>query len=160
MATEIFLKIGDIKGESVAKGHENEINVTSWNWGMTQAAGLKSASGAAMGKVQVQDIAISKLVDKSSPTLMLACCGGKRYPDATLVMRKTGTKPIEYLKIIMRDVMVSSVAVGTSSDQDRVAENITLGFAEFKVEYTPQNKDGSAGTATAAGWNIVKSVKL
>lgn len=160
MATEIFLKIGDIKGESLAKGHENEINVTSWNWGMSQAASLKSASGAAMGKVQVQDITISKHVDKSSPSLMLACCSGKRYSDATLVLRKASTKPIEYLKIIMRDVMVSSVAIGTSSGLDKVAENITLGFAEFKVEYTPQNKDGTAGSAVSAGWNIVKGIKL
>jgi len=160
MATEIFLKLGDIKGESIAKGHENEINVVSWNWGMTQTTGLKSASGAAMGKVQVQDIAISKQLDKSSPSLMLACCSGKRYPDATLVLRKAGTKPIEYLKIIMRDVLITSVAVGTSTEQDKVAENITLGFAEFKVEYTPQNKDGSAGAVTAAGWNIVKNIKV
>ena len=160
MATEIFLKIGDIKGESLAKGHENEIDAISWNWGMTQTIAMKSASGAAMGKVQVQDITISKHVDKSSPSLMLACCSGKRYPDATLVLRKAGTKPIEYLKIIMRDVMVSSVAVGTSSDQDKVAENISLGFVEFKVEYFPQNKDGTAGSAVSAGWNIVKGIKV
>jgi len=28
------------------------------------------------------------------------------------------------------------------------------------VEYTPQNKDGSAGAVTAAGWNIVKNIKV
>jgi type VI secretion system secreted protein Hcp len=160
MATDIFLKIGDIKGESIAKGHENEINVTSWNWGMTQTTGLKTASGAAAGKVQFQDITISKHIDKSSPSLVLACCSGKRYPDATLVLRKAGTKPVEYLKIIMRDVVVSSVAVGASSDQDKAAENITLDFAEFKVEYTSQNKDGSAGEINASGWNIPKNTKV
>ena len=37
MAVDAFLKLGDLKGESPVDGHEDEIQVLSWNWGMTQA---------------------------------------------------------------------------------------------------------------------------
>lgn len=39
------------------------------------------------------------------------------------------------------------------------AENITLNFAEFKLEYTSQKADGSASATNMAGWNIAKNVK-
>ena len=36
MAVDMFLKLGDIKGESLAVGHTEEIEVLSWSWGCSQ----------------------------------------------------------------------------------------------------------------------------
>jgi len=33
-ATDIFIKLGDIKGESVDAKHKGEIDVLSWSWGL------------------------------------------------------------------------------------------------------------------------------
>ena len=38
----------------------------------------------------------------------------------------------------MKEVLVTSVSTGGSGGEDRLTENVTLNFAEFKVEYTPQ----------------------
>ena len=36
MASDIFAKIGDIKGESLDAKHKDEIEVLSWSWGVPQ----------------------------------------------------------------------------------------------------------------------------
>jgi type VI protein secretion system component Hcp len=38
MAVDIFIKIGDIKGESMDKAHKDEIDVLNWSWGMAHDA--------------------------------------------------------------------------------------------------------------------------
>jgi len=72
-------------------------------------------------------------------------------------VRKAGTKPLEYLKVIMKDVLVSSVSTGGNNSEDRLTETITLNFSEFKVEYSPQKADGSAGAVIGAGWNMSRT---
>jgi len=37
MATEIFARIGDIKGESLDAKHKDEIEVLSFSWGVTNS---------------------------------------------------------------------------------------------------------------------------
>ena len=37
MAVDMFLKIGDIKGESADDKHAGEIDVLAWSWGMSQS---------------------------------------------------------------------------------------------------------------------------
>ena len=36
MAVDVFLKLGDVKGESKDSKHEGEIDVLSWSWGVSQ----------------------------------------------------------------------------------------------------------------------------
>jgi type VI secretion system secreted protein Hcp len=89
----------------------------------------------------------------------LAACSGKHFPDALLIVRKAGDKPIEYLKIKMTEVLITSVTTGGSGGEDRLTENVTLNFAKVKVEYTPQKDDGSADATLNMGWDIAANVK-
>ena len=160
MAVDMFIKIGDVKGESVDAKHKGEIDVLAWSWGMSQAGTTHAGPGAGAGKVNVQDLSFTKWVDSASPALMLACCNGKHYPEATLVVRKAGEKPLEYLKIKMTDLIVTSVSTGGSGGEDRLTENVTLNFAKVNLDYVPQKGDGSGGTAIPMGWDISKNVKV
>ena len=160
MAVDMFIKIGDIKGESVDSTHPNEIDVLAWSWGMAQSGTTHSGPGAGAGKVSVQDLSLTKWVDSASPALMLACCNGKHYTEATLVVRKAGETPLEYIKIKMTDLIITSVSTGGSGGEDRLTENITLNFAKVNVDYVPQKKEGGAGTAIPMGWDIAKNVKV
>lgn len=54
---------------------------------------------------------------------------------------------------------MSAVSTGGSGGEDRLTENVTLNFAEFKVEYTPQKADGSGEAAIEAVWNIAENTK-
>lgn len=159
MAVDMFIKIGDIKGESEDHKHAKEIDVLSWSWGMSNSGTSHMGGGAGAGKVSVQDLSFVKYIDSSSPPLMLASCNGKHYPEATLVVRKAGENPVEYLTIKMTNVLVSSVSTGGSGGEDRLTENVSLNFSKVNVDYVPQNEKGGKGTAIPMGWDIAKNVK-
>ena len=158
MSVDMFLKIDDIEGESVDDVHADEIDVLSWNWGMSQSGTTHSGRGGGAGKVNVQDLSFVHYVDKSSANLMKMCCNGKHFEEATLVVRKAGEMPLEYMIVTMKNGLISSVSTGGSGGEDRITENVTLNFSEFKTEYVPQMADGSGDASIIVGWNIATNV--
>lgn len=157
MATDIFLKIDDVKGESKDRAHAGEIDVLAWTFGGANSGSTHMGSGAAAGRVDIQDLSLTKYIDKSSPILMLACCAGKHYRTAKLTVRTAGERPIDFLVMEMTDLIVTSVSVGGSGGEDRLTENVTLDFAKFKYSYTPRKPDGTADAVVSMGWDIVRN---
>ena len=159
MAMDMYIKIGTLKGESRDKAHAGEIDVLAWSWGMSNSGSAHMGGGAGAGKVNVQDLSFTKYIDKASPDLMLACCNGKHYDTALLTVRKAGEKPLEYLKITMTELMVTSVSTGGSGGEDRLTENVTLNFAAVKVDYIEQTAAGGTGDKPSMNWNIAENAK-
>jgi type VI secretion system secreted protein Hcp len=160
MAVDMFLKLDGCDGESADDSHKGEIDVLAFSWGMTQSGSMHVAGGGGSGKVNVQDMSITKFLDTASTVLMQKCCSGKHFTSAILTCRKAGESPVEYFKVTMEEVLVSSVSEGGSGGEDRQTENVTLNFAKVKVEYTPQASDGSAGAASELGYDIRSNVEL
>jgi type VI secretion system secreted protein Hcp len=128
MALDIFLKLGDVKGESVDKTHRKEIDVVNWSWGMN-AGSAQVGDGAGSGKGEVRDLEITKYVDTSSPKLMLACCDGTHFSSALLTVRKSGRqKPVEYLKFKLETVFIAGVSVGGFPKREFVREQLNNRF--------------------------------
>lgn len=159
MAMDMFIKIGALKGESKDKVHKEEIDVLAWSWGASNSGSAHVGGGAGAGKVNVQDLSFTKYVDKCTPDLLLAVCNGKHYPDATLIVRKAGENPVEYITIKLTEVLVTSVSEGGSGGEDRLTENVTLNFAKVSYSYKPQKADGSADTAIPMSWDISANAK-
>ncbi len=146
MTTDAFLKMDDVTGECVVDGHEEEIQVLSWNWGMSQAGTTHRGSGGGAGKVDVQDMTISKKCDTASPNLAMACCKGTHFGEALLTVRKAGgDAPVDFLKIKMNDVIITSVQEGGAYGAEEVDETVTLNFAKFAYTYQPQSEKGAKG---------------
>jgi type VI secretion system secreted protein Hcp len=160
MAVDMFIKLGDIKGESKDATHKGEIDVLAWSWGASQSGTTHSGGGGGAGKVNVQDISFTKYVDKSSPSLFLSCANGSHLPTATLVVRKAGENPLEYLKLEFETVLISSYSTGGSGGEDRLTENVTLNFAKMKLSYTPQNEKGGGESPVVTGWDIQANKKV
>ncbi|HYZ23931.1 MAG TPA: type VI secretion system tube protein Hcp [Rhodopila sp.] len=160
MAVDMFMKIDGVTGEAKDKAHSGEIDVLSWQWGMTQSGSRHIGGGGGSGKVNVSDLNFVKYVDKSSTDLMLFCCNGKHIPKAQLTVRKAGENPVEYLKIKMSDCLIGAVHGGGSTGDDRHVETITLNFAKVEVEYTPQKDDGTGDAPTTMGWHIAENAKV
>jgi type VI secretion system secreted protein Hcp len=161
MAVDMFLKLDGIQGESQVKGHESEILISSYSLGSSNASSFNSrGGGASAGKVSFQDIHFVKNVDKASAALMLHCCNGSHIKTGTLVVRKAGQQPVEYLTLTLTDVLVSSYQTGGSNGGDGVSEQISLAFAKIEVEYKPQNPDGSLGTSVLAGWDLKANLPI
>jgi type VI secretion system secreted protein Hcp len=160
MARDMFLKIDDIKGESSDSAHGGEIDVLSWSWAMSQSGSTHTGQGSGAGKVNVQDISVTKYVDSASANLVKLCCNGKHFQKAVMTVRKAGENALEYLKITMENGIISSVNTGGSGGEDRLTETVTLNFAKFKVEYTPQKPDGSGAAVVEAGWDIAGNIAV
>jgi type VI secretion system secreted protein Hcp len=158
MAIDTFLKLGALKGESQVKGFEDQIQVLAWSWGMSQSGTTHHGTGGGAGKVNVQDLSFTHYLDASSPSLMLACCKGTHYPEATLTMRKAGGDPLPYLVIKLKDIIITSVSGGGSGGEDQQTENVTMNFAAFEVSYQPQdNKGAKKGGAIEIKYDIAKN---
>ncbi len=163
MAVDMFLKFeggAQIEGESRDSKHSKEIDVLAWSWGMSQSGSSHVGGGSGAGKVNVQDLSVTKYVDSATHTLFGFCCSGDHFDKATLVVRKAGGEALEYLKITMEQVMITSVSTGGSGGEDRLTENVNLNFAKYKLEYTPQDDKGKAGAVKTQGWDIAKNIKV
>jgi type VI secretion system secreted protein Hcp len=160
MAVDMFLKVvsseGDVNGESTDETHADEIEVLAWSWGMSQSGSTHSGKGGGAGKVAVQDLSVTKYVDKATPTLMKICCQGVHLKECTLTIRKAGGTggPVEYVKLLLKECIVSSITTGASGGGDRLTENVSFNFAEFHYDYTPQEADQNAGASIPIAWNI------
>ena len=141
MASDIFAKIGDIKGESVDSKHKDEIELLSWSWGVSRSVS-GSGSGAGTGKAHFIDFSFTHKIDKASPLLLKACATGQHLKEATITRRKAGKGQQEFLVIKMNDVLVTSVADSDDSGGG-LMESVTLAFAKVDLEYRPQKPNGS-----------------
>jgi type VI secretion system secreted protein Hcp len=159
MAVDMFIKIGDIKGESVDSKHKDEIDVLAWSWGASQSGTTHMGPGGGAGKVNVQDLSITKYVDRSTPTLMGYCYKGTHIAKTTLTVRKAGDKPLEYIVINMEDAIITAITTGGSGGEDRFTENISINFAKVSVDYTPQKKDGSGDAKVPFAYDIAANAK-
>ena len=141
MASDIFAKLGDIKGESIDDKHKDEIEVLSWSWGVSNAGEMRGGSGGGEGKASFHDLSFTHKIDKASPVLMQACATGVHLKDATITHRKAGKGQQEFLVIKMSDVIITSVT-HSDSDQGR-SESVSMAFAKVDLQYKPQKADGS-----------------
>jgi type VI secretion system secreted protein Hcp len=142
MASDIFAKIGDIKGESLDDKHKDEIEVLSYSWGVTNTGSMASGSGGGEGKATFHDLSFTHVVDKATPVLMQACATGVHMKEATITHRKAGKGQQEFMIVKMNDVIITGVTHGGSGDGGH-SENVSLAFAKVNIEYKPQKPDGS-----------------
>ncbi len=160
MAVDMFLDLKDVPGESKDDKHKDKIDVLAWSWGCSQSGTMHHGGGGGAGKANFQDISVTKWIDKASPILMTNVACGDHIPEGTLIVRKAGSKPLEYIKITMTDILVTSVSTGGSGGEDRLTENVTLNFAKIKFEYKEQKKDGSSEAAKVFNYDIEANKKL
>jgi type VI secretion system secreted protein Hcp len=155
MATNMHLKIASIPGESRKKGHEDQIEITSWQFGMDQQASVGHGHGSGAGRVIVRDVLLTKHICKADTALMQHCTSGKHIPEVTIFCEKAGgDTTVEYVKIVLKQVLVTNHTVSGAIHGDLVDVQLSLNFAEYTMTYKQQAADGSAGAETAQGWNV------
>ena len=154
MAVDMFLKIDGVKGESLDKTYKDAIEILAWSWGLSQSGSFHFGGGGGAGKANIQDISLTKYVDKATAGLLKKCTTGEHYKQADVICRKAGGDPLEFLKIKMEKVMVTSVSTGGSGGEDRLTENVTLNFAKVTCTYKPQKDDGTGAADLEYSYDI------
>jgi type VI secretion system secreted protein Hcp len=159
MATDVYMQIDGIKGESTDSEHKDWIELLSFNHAISQPASAtaNSAGGGTVARCQHSDYSITKYVDLASPKLYEMCSNGKHIKSVTIeMMRASGDKRVKYMEVKMEQVVISHVAPAGGSDFP--SEAISFNYGTIKWTYTQQKRaDGSQGGNTTGGWSLVEN---
>jgi type VI secretion system secreted protein Hcp len=148
-----FLDLDGIPGDSNDSEFPNTFELLDYSMGATTSVG-PTRTGGARAKARPQDLSFTKVLDKASPKLFLACVTGKHIKTATLYVRKAGA-PQPYLKIVLSDVYVSSYRSGPNFDDGTPLDAVTLDFATFEIQYNVQDVAGGPGRTVTAAFDFV-----
>nr|WP_319490546.1 type VI secretion system tube protein Hcp [uncultured Desulfobacter sp.] len=163
MASDAFLKIDGIKGESTDDKHKDEIEILSYNWGVSQmASGTASSSGGGTtSRADFQDLSIVKEMDSASPLLNKACWSGTHIKEVTLKLnRAAGDDRVKYMEYKLENVIVSSVSIGGGGG-GVPTESVTFNYGKITTTYTKQARQGGGGAGEVpAGWDLEKNKNI
>ena len=116
-----------------------------------------SAGGGTTERVNIEDFAIVKHLDKASTKLYEFCCKGTHVKDVTLELCRAGGDKLKYLEVKMENVVISKAqSSGKSEGTDGFpTERAAFNFAKVKWTYTQQKRaDGTGGGNVAGGWDL------
>lgn len=157
MASDYYLQLDGIKGESSDSNHEGWIECNSITWSISQpkSATASTGGGHTAERAELSEINISKLVDLSSPILAQTCACGKTISKAKLEMQRAdgAGEPIKYFELELENVLIGHIAPEFNGG-DLPVENLGLKFSRVKWKYTKQKVAGGTSGNTAGGWNM------
>jgi type VI secretion system secreted protein Hcp len=152
----IIMDMGsDVQGESSLKGYEKKIELLSFSHGVAmQITGDLSNNERTFRKPNHQDMTVTKYLDAASPVLNQACCEGKTFPQVDIVIgRNTDGKVVELMRYTMKNVLISSVAVGGGGG-DKPVETLTLNYNAIEWRFTSQKDSIGQNAVVNASWNL------
>jgi type VI secretion system secreted protein Hcp len=157
MAVSGYMKIEEIPGESGRKDHEEEIIISTLQWGATRPMMNTPGVGRSTGMPSVSSLVITKLYDKSSPYLAQAVLLATAFPEIVVTLRKdSGETHLDYLTVTLSDCMIESYQFsGHGGDDSPPMESVAIVFNKMKVLYIEQASDHSAGGEHEFEYDIV-----
>jgi len=156
----MFMKIDGANGESKDANHKNWTDIISFSWGATQPGNMASGGGLGAGKASFNDLHVVARIDKAAPAVMKHCASGKHLSKIELSVCKAGGQQIEYTKITLEDVLVSSVQLTGELNQESVTVNFAFQAAKVKQQYWEQTEQGGKGAESVVAWDIKKNQEV
>ncbi|CAM4040972.1 type VI secretion system tube protein Hcp [Bordetella tumbae] len=160
MSVDMFMKIDGANGESKDANHKNWTDIVSFSWGATQPGNMASGGGLGAGKASFNDLHVVARIDKAAPAVMKHCASGKHLSKIELSVCKAGGQQIEYTKITLEDVLVSSVQLSGELNQESVTVNFAFQAAKVKQQYWEQTEQGGKGAESVVAWDIKKNQEV
>lgn len=152
-SSEVYLMVDGVDGEATATGFEGQIVLDSFQLGANNPTSIGAGGGAGAGKVTLSNFTVSKRTDASSVPLFLACCKGDHFANAEVTIRRAGGEQIEFLKYTFDTLFVEDISWSGGTGDEGPMETLSLAYGSVEMTYTPQNADGTAGSAIVGGWN-------
>jgi type VI secretion system secreted protein Hcp len=145
----IYVNYNNIKGDVTAEGHENWIEVNSFEWGANRA--ISSPTGGSSDRESsapmVREIVVTKPTDLATVDLMDEALEGEGV-DVTLDFCKTDKGQLNvYLSWTLNNCMISGYSF--SSSGDRPQESLSFNFTKLSCKDNalgPKNEDGDPKT--------------
>ena len=148
---DYFLKIDGIDGESTDATHKGWIQLLSFSWGASNPSRVIASGRTRAGRPTISDFTFTSTTSTASPTLFADCVTGKNHPTAVITGLRSGDRgQVEFLKIRLSDVLVSSYQTSASSDVP--TDSTSLSFR--KIEYSIYSQSGTPVTGV---WDVVRN---
>lgn len=144
-SVEIHLDLVSIQGESPSTAHRDEIEISSFQWGVSNSPINTKDGPVKGGKASMTEITVTKAVDKASVQLMKAAATGQIFKTAEITWSKStgGKKPEDFMTITLSGVLVTSVQLSSSPGGEGVGtETVTLSYDKINIDYKVQDKSG------------------
>lgn len=170
---DIYLKfVGatELQGDSTDAAHLNEIEITSFSQLITQPkSSTASTAGAHTAeRTEISELVFTKDIDRSSAKLNRACAAGTVYPKVYVTFYRayggknatsTAQTRVDYYKIVLDDVIVSSVATEIG-EGELPMQRFGLKCSKLTWEYKQHKLDGSSASTGIAGWDLSRNVAV
>ncbi|WP_160348735.1 type VI secretion system tube protein Hcp [Bordetella sp. 02P26C-1] len=160
MSVDMFMKIDGANGESRDANHKNWTDIISFSWGATQPGNMSSGGGLGAGKASFNDLHVVARIDKAAPAVMKHCASGKHLSRIELSVCKAGGQQVEYTKITLEDVLVSSVQLSGEMNSEAVTVNYAFQAAKVKQQYWEQTEQGGKGAESLVAWDIKQNKEV
>ncbi len=133
---------GKIKGDVTADGHQDWIELNSFQWGVGR--GISSPTGGAKDRESsapsLSEITVTKAQDAATGELLTESYQGKGVK-VTIDFCKTDKGKLEkFLTFELEDAMISGYSL--SSGGDRPSESLSLNFVTINCVPKVMDKDG------------------
>lgn len=150
-ATDLFLLIPNVPGESTDQAHLGWIDAQSASWSHGEAP-----PGSPV-KIQFGRVTITKRNDSTSATLALLAASGQPIKDVKLEIQTVGVNRVPLLRVKLTNVRVASYATAWRENDNPATDSIALSFdtitwINFKITAQGQSVAGSS-----ACWDVVNN---
>ena len=155
MASDTFLKIEGIEGESTDDQHKKWIEILSFNHGVSQmaSASISGTGGSSSERADFQDFSVVKILDTTSPLLALNCVKGTCIPEVKIELCRAGGDKQPYMEYKMTNVIISSVSIGGGGGGEPT-ESLTFNYGKFNWNYIKVDRHGKKSGNVPAGWDL------
>ncbi|AHG65863.1 Hcp family type VI secretion system effector [Advenella mimigardefordensis] len=154
MAVDMFMKIEGANGESKDSNHKDWSDIQSFAWGATQPGSMATGGGGGTGKASFNDLNVVARIDRAAPAVMKHCSTGKHLSKVEVSVCKAGGTQVEYSKITLEDVLVTSVQYTGAHDGDAMMVSYAFQAAKVKQQYWEQTEQGGKGAESVVAYDV------
>ena len=149
-ADDFFLQVPGVQGDSTDLDFVGAIVVNSFNWGVANPDNKVA---------HFSNFQFTKNVDRSSPRLLQLVANNQVIPmTVKLSAVRSGAERQVYRAFCFTGVQFTNLQSSASADGGTSSESVSFSYATVVERFSPQNADGSLGTAIFGGWDIIKNL--
>lgn len=145
----------DIKGECLLKGHEQELELLSYNHGLAmQVTSDQSNTARTSGKPMLGEFSVTKYMDAASPKLYDYLLRGADIGTVTVTIgRNDDGSVLPLIVYTLEETLISNISTGGGGG-DKPVETLSMNFTRIQWEYKQQDPGVEGKGAVTAVWNI------
>jgi type VI secretion system secreted protein Hcp len=152
----IYMKYGNINGAVTTQGFSKWIELSSFQWGTGRAIGTaaRGSTSREHSEPNLSEVSVTKIMDVSSPKLLLESVAGKLDTKVTIKLTTTTKGQVDtFLTYELTNCGISTYSL--SSGGEMPSEMISLNFTKISETFKGLDPD-IAGSPETVGYDLTQ----